>query len=100
MATRYAVMTHSTAPVSGTPKERAIEGRLMLTIEASSEVMKPPVPASTSTAQRLARSWLAGQTRSRCGPPRAEAARDELSDAATRREPTPEARAGARWHGE
>src|SRR6185437_11873829 len=47
---------------------RAIDGRPMLTIDASSAVMKPPVPARTSTAQRLARSGLAGHTSSRWMP--------------------------------
>src|SRR6266516_4993744 len=42
--------THSTAPASGTPNERAMVGRLMLTIEPSTVVMKEPVATSASTA--------------------------------------------------
>src|SRR5215471_3095233 len=45
ITTRYAVTTHSTAPLSSAPKVRAIAGRLMLTIEESSVVLKVPTAA-------------------------------------------------------
>src|ERR1051326_1907712 len=48
------MMTHSTAPLSGTPKARAIEGRLMLTMELSRVVIKAPGEASAKTAHLLA----------------------------------------------
>jgi hypothetical protein len=47
MATRYAMITHSAAPPTGVRNVRAIEGRPMLTIEASSAVMN--VPSATTT---------------------------------------------------
>ena len=37
------MMTHSMAPPTGVWKLRAIEGRLMLTIEASSMIMNVPI---------------------------------------------------------
>src|SRR5262245_29428156 len=43
-------------PVSGTPKARAMEGTPMLTMEASSVVMKAPVPERASTTHLFARS--------------------------------------------
>src|SRR5579885_493723 len=57
ITTRYPMIIHSTAPLSGTPKARAIDGRLMFTIELSSVVIKAPGAASAKTAHLLARSW-------------------------------------------
>src|SRR5690242_12539899 len=51
--------THSIAPLSGVPKARAIAGKLMLTIEESSDVMNVP----TATMPRMAQ----GFTRAREG---------------------------------
>jgi hypothetical protein len=48
--TRYPMMTHSMVPLKGVLKARAIVGSPMLTIEASSVVMKRPVQTSASTA--------------------------------------------------
>src|SRR3989442_7239124 len=48
-------MTHSTAPLKGTPKYRAIVGRLMLTIDESSVAIKTPIATIASTAHLFAR---------------------------------------------
>ena len=44
------MITHSTAPPTGARNVRAIEGKPMLTIEASSAVMNVPTATSASTA--------------------------------------------------
>src|ERR671931_215658 len=44
------MITHSTAPPNGVWKERATDGRLMLTIDESRVVMKVPTTTSPSTA--------------------------------------------------
>src|SRR6266516_1365847 len=49
-------MTHSTAPLKGTPKYRAIVGRLMLTIDESSVAIKTPTATIASTAHLFVRS--------------------------------------------
>src|SRR6266480_2694766 len=43
-------MTHSTGPLKGTPKYRAIVGRLMLTIDESSVAIKTPIATIARTA--------------------------------------------------
>ena len=53
MATKYAMITHSAAPPTGVRNVRAIEGRPMLTIEASSAVMNVP----SATTPRMAHPW-------------------------------------------
>jgi len=53
MVTRYAMITHSAAPPTGARNVRAIEGRPMLTIEASSAVMNVP----SVTTPRMAHPW-------------------------------------------
>ena len=50
MTTRYMMMTHSTAPVSPTPKACAIAGKLILTIDESSVAIKIPMATTASTA--------------------------------------------------
>src|SRR6266511_896827 len=45
--------THSTVPLSGVWNERAIAGRLMLTMEPSSVVMKVPTEISANTVHLL-----------------------------------------------
>src|SRR6266536_6353513 len=61
--------THSTSPASGTPNERALAGRLMLTIEPSTVVMTEPVATSASTAH-LSAGWPAADEAG-ADPPRA-----------------------------
>src|SRR3989442_14561874 len=50
------MIVHSIALVRATPKECAIEGKLIVTIDASSVVMNAPTAARTSTTHLLARS--------------------------------------------
>src|SRR6266545_3546666 len=45
------MMTHSMAPPTGVWKLRAIEGRLMLTIEASSMIMNVPIATRMNVIQ-------------------------------------------------
>src|SRR5579863_1630111 len=49
VTTRYAIMTHSTAPLSGTPNELAIVGKLILTIDESSVAINTPTATIAST---------------------------------------------------
>ena len=67
VTTRYAIITHSISPLRGTPKELAIAGRLIFTIDESSVAIKTPMATMTNTAHLFACSVCLGPGVSSCG---------------------------------